>query len=535
MRLGYSGLVPMFRIEFRPCGKLIKDYSMANIAKGFRVSVITLCMAALLAAGGCANNPLNNTDQVNENLRQNPISCRNNVTKSLTYLRDSNLYNIQSLKIAAAGLDISTMHCPANSSLYMYLGLANYRLGDYFNAEDNFERAILISNYKNRNAIYMYGYVYSLIDNNDYDNLVLKDLMQNYNSQKIQSILLTTAKHLRYLKQQQDSAENSKMLNRKQLMISTAFVLDESQQNSKNGMNLLDGLTLQLSGSQEWQNFGMSEWGKYADVVNNANISSGSFASAPFNSLGAATISIPQITYDLNIFNHSGDDEKVLSQPMLLASYGSQSKYFSGLGFLLGLTGSGGSSASFQQEDIGIGLTVTPTLVDQNTVQLVVTVTRDFIRGSAPSSVTFENVVPTDDNTLTTTLNIPFGQTAVLSSLSSNELSNTSSKVPLLGDMPILGKFFNTQEKRNFNKNIIIFLTPVPYYISTNVRNNAAFIEENNNFRALLQDLSRGREPINFVADLNNFSRFPDYVSNNIVGGLMQKSSMLALLNQLPE
>jgi tetratricopeptide (TPR) repeat protein len=508
---------------------------MAHITRCFGISAGALCIATLLSVGGCASNPLNNTDQINENLRQNPVSCRNNAIKSLTYLRDSNLYNINYLKIAAAGLDISTMHCPANASLYIYLGIANYRLGDYFSAEDNFERAILISNYKNRDAIYMYGYVYSLIDNNDYDNLVLKDLMRNYDSQKIQDILLTTAKNLRYLKQQQDSAESSKMLNTNQLMIATAFVLDESSDTSKNGINLLDGLTLQLNGSRQWQGFSMGQWEKYTDIVNDANESFGSFASAPFNSLSSFTITMPQITYDLNIFNKSGQSDRVLSQPMLLASYGSQSKYFSGTGYLLGLTGSGGSSASFQQDEIGISLTVTPELVDKNTVKLVVTVTRDFVEPETSSSVTFENVVPTEDNSLTTTLTVPFGQTAVLSSLSSTVLDRSESKVPLLGDMPILGKLFNAKKNSTSNQNIIIFLTPVPYYISTNLRSNLVFIKKGQQFRAYLQDLSRGKEPISFVADFNNFSNVSDYVSNNIVSGLMQESSMLALTAQLPE
>ena len=500
----------------------------------FKISLLAALTTSIITLSGCATNPINDRDQINKELQQNPTSCRNNVLKSFSFLKDSNLYNISQLEIAAAGLHIATMHCPTTPELYMYLGLARYRIGNYFNAEDSFEKALIASNYQNRNALFMFGYIYSLIDIKDSENLALKDLLKEYGKPQLPTLVKRIAKQLQYIEKKENGSDKQKILNKNQLTIATAFILNKNTENTRSGINLLEGLQLQLSASQEWQAFNMDNWNRYIDVTNQSTNGSPSFASVPFTSASALSVSIPEIKYDANIFNNTTAAEEVISRPALLASYGSESKYFTGQGFVLGLNGSSGGTAAFDDDEIGITLDVTPTLVDDKTVKLVVSLTRDFIEPSVPASVTFDNVLPTGDNSLSTTITIPFGQTAILSALSSNSTSNTNSKVPVLGNIPIVGKLFNKKTTGLEKDNIIIFLTPTPYYLSAQTVDYSELEQKNREFRAYLNDLSKQLEPIDFVHNFFHFGNISDYVANNIIKGMMQEDSMMAVANKLP-
>jgi len=58
-----------------------------------------------------------------------------------------------------------------------------------------------------------------------------------------------------------------------------------------------------------------------------------------------------------------------------------------------------------------------------------------------------------------TTVNIWDNQTVVLGGLISSGTQSTKDKVPLLGDMPLIGRFFQSQSKSTVRKNLMIFVT----------------------------------------------------------------------------
>jgi len=59
-----------------------------------------------------------------------------------------------------------------------------------------------------------------------------------------------------------------------------------------------------------------------------------------------------------------------------------------------------------------------------------------------------------------TTVNVWDGQTIVLGGLMSESVSSTKDKVPVLGDLPMLGRFFRSESKTSNKKNLVIFVTP---------------------------------------------------------------------------
>ena len=52
------------------------------------------------------------------------------------------------------------------------------------------------------------------------------------------------------------------------------------------------------------------------------------------------------------------------------------------------------------------------------------------------------------------------GQTVVLGGLISDEVTKIKDKVPVIGDLPFVGKFFRSESSQTRKKNLIIFVTP---------------------------------------------------------------------------
>jgi general secretion pathway protein D len=52
------------------------------------------------------------------------------------------------------------------------------------------------------------------------------------------------------------------------------------------------------------------------------------------------------------------------------------------------------------------------------------------------------------------------GQTIVLGGLISEDVTKVKDKVPVLGDLPLLGRFFRSEASQTRKKNLVIFVTP---------------------------------------------------------------------------
>jgi general secretion pathway protein D len=61
---------------------------------------------------------------------------------------------------------------------------------------------------------------------------------------------------------------------------------------------------------------------------------------------------------------------------------------------------------------------------------------------------------------VTTTSIVWDGQTIALGGLLSENVTKTKDKVPVLGDLPFLGRFFRSEANVSEKKNLVIFVTP---------------------------------------------------------------------------
>lgn len=113
-----------------------------------------------------------------------------------------------------------------------------------------------------------------------------------------------------------------------------------------------------------------------------------------------------------------------------------------------------------QYQDIGIILRVTPFITSDGLVEMIVS---PEISSLGAAKVPISNTVSSpviDKRSADTVVVTPSDQTIVIGGLISNQKNDTESKVPLLGDIPILGYAFKRKITNNEKTELMIFLTP---------------------------------------------------------------------------
>jgi general secretion pathway protein D len=124
-----------------------------------------------------------------------------------------------------------------------------------------------------------------------------------------------------------------------------------------------------------------------------------------------------------------------------------------GLGGLLG--GFGGGFAAPRQ-DVGNKIKVTPHINESNQVRLEIDQ-----ESSAPGATSGTlGAVSITKRTANTTVVVQDQQTVVIGGLMSDSYVTSRTKVPILGDLPLLGALFRTSDVQKQKKNLLLVLTP---------------------------------------------------------------------------
>jgi type IV pilus assembly protein PilQ len=118
---------------------------------------------------------------------------------------------------------------------------------------------------------------------------------------------------------------------------------------------------------------------------------------------------------------------------------------------------SGATTISFKKAVLS--LKVTPQITPDNRIILDLDVRKDSI-GSITVASGGVNVPSIDTKEITTQVLVNDGQTVVLGGVLETNHRDDQTKVPLLGDIPILGALFKEQSKTNNKDELLIFVTP---------------------------------------------------------------------------
>lgn len=166
-------------------------------------------------------------------------------------------------------------------------------------------------------------------------------------------------------------------------------------------------------------------------------------------------------------FLETNADGNVLSKPNMIALDNEEAKIVVGqnVPFVTGsYTNNNSSSGSVnpfttvERKDVGLTLRVRPQVGEGGAVRMTVYQEKSDVD---PTSKTNAQGLTTNKSSIETTVVVDNGSTLVLGGLLQDEFSNGDSKVPLLGDIPVLGNLFKSRSRSRNKTNLMVFLRPV--------------------------------------------------------------------------
>jgi Flp pilus assembly protein TadD len=174
-------------------------------------------------------------------------------------------------------------------------------------------------------------------------------------------------------------------------------------------------------------------------------------------------VSLSGLSYSLNIFNATGQRNEILARPTIVAMADQVSDFFAGVELTAAAVGSGnaGGQAVQIQKQIGVSLAVKPAFLPDGRVQLSVQAERTFIKTPSPD-VIFSFRLETSKTRVNSNVVMRYGETLILSGLSEKESENVRDGVPVLQDIPLIQYAFSQGSTKEFQKSVLILLTPRP-------------------------------------------------------------------------
>lgn len=117
-------------------------------------------------------------------------------------------------------------------------------------------------------------------------------------------------------------------------------------------------------------------------------------------------------------------------------------------------------TTTFDRQDVGIILTITPQINSDGRVVLDVNQEMSALADATIPVAADVDAPIINQRTMTTRVVVEHGQTAVVGGLVKDSLTETVRKVPLLGDIPVLGWLFKRTERTKAQTELLVFLTP---------------------------------------------------------------------------
>jgi len=117
----------------------------------------------------------------------------------------------------------------------------------------------------------------------------------------------------------------------------------------------------------------------------------------------------------------------------------------------------GGSQTGFGgYEDAGVTLTISPSISASGYLRLNISLVISTFTGASSSDLP----PPKTTRTITTSVNVPDGDTMVIGGIITEADTKDTSKIPWLGDIPLLGRLFRRDANSNTRTTLYFFVTP---------------------------------------------------------------------------
>src|SRR3990167_3339800 len=411
-------------------------------------------------------------------LRYSPDNCQLNFFNALSYQLEGRDGDSKLLEWAEVGYKLAIRFCPTDPWPRYFYGLIQMTFKNYPAAEALFESAETFAVTRKDMIKFMASSILAAYKGANYllaDQLIKQlDALDPANP-LVASLKKYVAQMAKADKEQKKIVEALEAQRRtpvaparlkNQLFLDAVLIVSKQTRTEAQGDNLLTGLTIQYGNGttpgllRTANTFLMGDWRAYLAQTNNLGANLGSFPAAPYSRTITSIISIPAVTYSLNIFNTADEQSEILSRPTLLAEDGIKATYFSGKNFVLGVQGT--QIGMIQNFLVGITLALTPTFLSDSSVNLAIEIGRETL-AAASNQTTFQQVLETTKENTATTANVHFGETIILSGLTEKVETETNNFVPVLGRIPLVKYLFSRHTKERQQTTLLILITPRPF------------------------------------------------------------------------
>lgn len=416
-------------------------------------------------------------------LRYDPTNCHLNFLNSLSYQLEGRGGDTKTLGLAKAGYKMALRFCPNDPWIHYFSGLIQLQEKNYVAAEESFRKATLLGDRSNLRT-YLQEYLIAAYDAGD--KTAAKDIAtqlsaidpHNKMAAEIKRVLSTTPQipspdqalprkttstsKFQYYK----PLFRAKKPLRKQLIVDAVIILNREVAAKRRGLNLLNGLQLQYGNGTEpgflatYTHFGTRGWDRYAKDTTVDDIFNGSFPQVSFSKLITNLISVPAVTYDLNIFNNADEQDEILARPTLVAEDGQTATYFSGRKLILGIQGT--ETGTIQTFPIGVDMKLTPHFLKDGTINIDISLGRELLIPST-AVTTFQQTAEELSELTHTTVNLHYGESVILSALSETIENEENDRTPLLSKIPLIKYLFSDYRKERQQTSVLFILTPQKY------------------------------------------------------------------------
>ncbi len=247
-----------------------------------------------------------------------------------------------------------------------------------------------------------------------------------------------------------------------QILLKVRFVSVDRVKLKELGINLFDlaaghfvgGVTTgqfsppAIAGSSGTSTGGLSAYGDQATFSNELNV----LGFYPLLGLGG----------DIEA-NQTESWVQVLAQPNIVAANGKEASFLAGGEFpypVVQATSVGSGAVTIMFKEFGVRLNFIPTVTPRGSIRLQVAPEVSTLDYSHAVEVSGFNVPALTERKVNTEVELKDRESFVIGGLLDQEEQKTFEKIPFLGDIPILGKFFQSQLLNKTNTELIVVVTP---------------------------------------------------------------------------
>ena len=196
----------------------------------------------------------------------------------------------------------------------------------------------------------------------------------------------------------------------------------------------------------------------------------------------ALTTTTPQTTFTLssllNIFLYDPklnvgatiqalqqhDVLQILAEPNLLTASGKEASFLAGGEFPFPVVQSAGAGSvpamTIQLKEFGVRLNFIPTIQDDGTIHLKVAPEVSSLDYSNSLTISGFTIPALSSRKISSEMDLKDGQTFAIAGLVDNRTTEILSKVPGIGDLPVIGKLFQSKSLNRSKNELLVIVTP---------------------------------------------------------------------------